>query len=80
MGKIKGWKKIIDDEFYNTGGGFDYYLTFYRNENNPLRQIEIWVEADYKGKRNNNIGVNIGTRYENNTDVFDPIQGNYIHT
>jgi hypothetical protein len=75
---INYWKRIVNDEWISTGGGFDYYITFYRNTKNPLKQIELFQETDNGKKRLASWMVNIGTLFEKTSDVYEFIQGDYF--
>jgi hypothetical protein len=76
---VRGWRKTVDDEFICTGGGIDYYITFFRNIKNPRRQIEVFQDI-FNGKRKQDYAVNIGTLFEKTDDVYEFIQGDYIET
>lgn len=76
--ELKGWNRTVDDEWISTGGGFDYFITFYRNIKNPRLQIEIFQESDNNQKKIRSFSVNIGIRPEDDEDNYEFIQGNYL--
>ena len=81
----KKWLKTVNDEYIATGGGFNYYITFYIKKSNPLKQIEILQEVNnYTNKRLRTVSLNIGTRYDYNLKDkwrnYEFIQGDYSIT
>jgi hypothetical protein len=76
---LKDWKKTVNDEWTPTGGGFNYFLTFFRSTKNPRKQIEIFQDSDWERKRKKQFGVNIGTLPVRTNDPYYFIEGDYQH-
>lgn len=74
---IKDWKRTVNDEWTPTGGGFNYFLTFFRSTKNPRRQIEIFQDSDWDRKRKKHFGVNVGTLPFKTKDPYYFIEGDY---
>ena len=76
------WKKTVSNEWVATGGGFDYYITYFRSKKDPTLQIELWEESNNERKHLKNTMVNLGRRDKdsNPKDDYESIQGDYIAT